>query len=115
MTGERVVLITGAASGIGAAAALAFADDGWHVALGDVAHDRLIDIEGAINSRGGTAYGIAVDVRDESSVRSMVESAVERFGGFDAVCPNAGIGFPSGRSKRLVPTSTRSSTSTSVG
>lgn len=91
---EQVVLITGAASGIGAATARGFAEAGWSVVLGDVAEDPLRVVEASIRGNGGSALGLVVDVRDESSVRSMVAAAVERFGGFDAVCPNAGIGFP---------------------
>ena len=90
---QRVVLITGAASGIGAAAAHAFAAEGWAVVLGDVDEERLRSAEDAIRDAGGTALGIGVDVREERSVGELVASAVQRFGGFDAVCPNAGIGF----------------------
>lgn len=91
---EQVALITGAASGIGAATARAFVEEGWAVVLGDVAEGPLHDVEASIRAAGGTALGIFVDVRDDSSVRSMVSAAAGRFGGFDAVCPNAGIGFP---------------------
>jgi NAD(P)-dependent dehydrogenase (short-subunit alcohol dehydrogenase family) len=89
----RVVLITGAASGIGEAAARAFAGRGWTVALGDVDEERLRSTEEAIREAGGSAAGIAVDVRDRSSVDGLVSAVIDRFGGLDAVCPNAGIGF----------------------
>ena len=88
------MLITGAASGIGAAAAETFAREGWTVVLGDVAEDRLRVVEHSLRETGATAIGIVVDVRDQSSVHDMVATAVAQFGAFDAVCPNAGIGFP---------------------
>jgi NAD(P)-dependent dehydrogenase (short-subunit alcohol dehydrogenase family) len=90
----QVVLITGAASGIGAAAAQRFARDGWTVILGDVAAQRLRSVEEALRATGARVHGIVVDVCDQASIGAMVETAVAACGGFDAVCVNAGIGFP---------------------
>jgi NAD(P)-dependent dehydrogenase (short-subunit alcohol dehydrogenase family) len=87
----KVALVTGAASGIGAASALAFAEAGARVA----ACDR--DLAGAeataklIGDSGGEACAVAVDVTDGAQVAAMVEEVVARFGRLDCAHNNAGI------------------------
>jgi NAD(P)-dependent dehydrogenase (short-subunit alcohol dehydrogenase family) len=88
------VLISGAASGIGAAAARRFAGDGWDVALLDIAADRLGEVERAVIDAGARAVVLAADVRDREAVGAAVETAARELGPLDAVCGNAGVAFP---------------------
>ena len=81
----RRALVTGAANGIGRAAALRFASEGAHVALVDLDTPALDE---AAEASGGVAF--AADVTDEEAVASAVDAAVERFGGLDVVVANAG-------------------------
>lgn len=88
----KVALITGGTSGIGLAAARAFAKAGAHVALaargleaGNQACDELA-------RAGASVLFIATDVCDEESVRSAVARTVQRFGRLDFACNSAGIG-----------------------
>jgi meso-butanediol dehydrogenase/(S,S)-butanediol dehydrogenase/diacetyl reductase len=95
MTGRfenRVVLITGAASGIGEAAARRFAAEGARLMLGDCDADGLARVAGEIRSAGGEAGTQAIDVSVLEQVEAFTAAAVERFGRLDVVFNNAGIG-----------------------
>lgn len=87
----KVALITGAGSGIGRATAYAFAKYGAKVAVADL--DKLggITTEEYINSTGGEAIFIEVDVSQEMQVKDMVDQTVEAFGRLDYAHNNAGI------------------------
>jgi NAD(P)-dependent dehydrogenase (short-subunit alcohol dehydrogenase family) len=86
----KVAIVTGAASGIGRASALAFAREGAKVVLVDRAA-ALDATAQAIAARGGTAVAETADVGDETEVRRFVERALARFGRLDIVYANAGI------------------------
>jgi meso-butanediol dehydrogenase/(S,S)-butanediol dehydrogenase/diacetyl reductase len=88
----KVVLITGAASGIGAATARRFAREGARLMLGDLNEEGGAAIAKEIAGGGDSAAFQATDVRDLAQVEALTNAAVERFGRLDVVFNNAGIG-----------------------
>ncbi len=88
---NKVAIVTGAASGIGAASARLFAGEGASVALADRDHEKMDEIVREINDAGGTAIGIGTDVGNEASIQRMVEQTVEEFGKLHIMYANAGI------------------------
>ena len=92
LDGKRV-LITGAASGMGATAAQLFAEEGARVAVVDVA-EGCEQVAAAIRDAGGDAFSVRADVTDAASVEGAVKATVDRFGGLDVLYNNAGIGPP---------------------
>lgn len=88
---NKVILITGATSGIGAAAAEMFAAEGGKVAFCGRRTDRGAQVESSIKAAGGEAKYIRADVRIEDDVRRFVDTAAELYGGFDICFNNAGI------------------------
>ena len=87
----KVVLVTGAASGMGRATARLFADEGACVAAVDWSGDQVREVVDEITANGGTARAWTLDVSDRAAVEQVVEQAVEAFGGMDIVVNNAGI------------------------
>ena len=88
----RVVVVTGASAGIGAAAARALAEAGAKVMLGARRADNLAQVCEQIRASGGTAEFTVTDMRDEAQVERLIDASVERFGGLDALVNNAAIG-----------------------
>ncbi len=87
----KVVVITGASSGMGEATAGYLADRGAIVVLGARRVDRLNALVDAITKRGGKALALATDVTDAAQVQRLVDVAVERFGRIDVLLNNAGL------------------------
>jgi NADP-dependent 3-hydroxy acid dehydrogenase YdfG len=87
----KVALITGASSGIGEATAVALAGEGAAVALGARRSDRLESLRERIESSGGRAAAIEVDISDEDQARAFVERGREELGGLDILVNNAGL------------------------
>jgi len=88
---EKVVLVTGAGSGIGYGTAMMFAAEGARLALVDIDADAASRVADEIGAAGGKARAIEADVSDAESVRRMAEQAREAFGGVDILFNNAGI------------------------
>src|SRR3974390_3541967 len=90
----RAALITGAASGIGRASALAFASAGASVALVDIDADGVADALAAVKAVGPRAEALVADVTNLRAVTDAVGQAVEAFGRLDAAVNNAGVPGP---------------------
>jgi NADP-dependent 3-hydroxy acid dehydrogenase YdfG len=84
-------IITGAASGIGAASAVEFARLGARLTLASLPDAGLARTAAAVEAAGGTAITVDLDVRDPEAVRRLVDGAVEREGRLDFLLANAGI------------------------
>lgn len=85
----NVIAITGASSGIGEASARALVAEGASVVLGARRRDRLEELADEL---GDQVAVVEMDVRDPAGAQRLVETALERFGRFDALVANAGIG-----------------------
>jgi NADP-dependent 3-hydroxy acid dehydrogenase YdfG len=92
---DRVLLITGASSGIGAATARRASADGWRVALAARSRDRL-DLLAEELGGPGRAIAVACDVCEWDQQQQMAETTLAAFGQIDAVFANAGFGGPRG-------------------
>lgn len=91
-TGEqRVALVTGASRGIGKAIALRLAREGRRVVLVSRSEGPLTEVKAEIESAGGSAACVAVDVGDAAALQSAVEGVIEREGRLDILVNNAGI------------------------
>ena len=95
----KVALVTGAAGGIGRAAAQIFAREGAKVIVADLQEDAANETVHTIVEAGGEATAIACDVTVESQVEDLVAACVDTYGRLDAAHNNAGINDVSGRSK----------------
>jgi NADP-dependent 3-hydroxy acid dehydrogenase YdfG len=89
---NKVVLITGASSGFGEEAALLFAEAGCKVVLAARRLDRLQNLAAKIQSQGGEAIAIPVDIVNFADIDNMVQSALDLYGHIDILFNNAGIG-----------------------
>ena len=87
----RVVLVTGAASGMGRATAHLFADEGARVAVTDLDSDRVEHVVEEIRSAGGEAAGWVLDVSDPDRIRNVVAEIPSALGEIDILVNNAGI------------------------
>jgi NAD(P)-dependent dehydrogenase (short-subunit alcohol dehydrogenase family) len=87
----RTAVVTGASSGIGRACARALAESGASVLVVDVDEHGGAETVASVTAEGGTAAFVRADVRRLEEIGAMLDAAVERFGGLDVVCNNAGI------------------------
>ncbi|HET9912706.1 MAG TPA: SDR family oxidoreductase [Anaerolineales bacterium] len=88
----KVVLITGASSGFGEAAAKLFAQEGCKIVLAARRMERLEELANEIHANGGEALPVSVDVTQPSQIESMVKAAVDRYSRIDILFNNAGFG-----------------------
>ena len=87
----KSALVTGGASGIGRATALAFAREGARVAVADILEEAAQSTVTEIEAMGGQALAIACDVTDDDAVKAMIAATVDAFGSLDCAFNNAGI------------------------
>lgn len=92
---DKVVLITGGATGIGRATALAFSRQGAKVVIGDV-DERAAETVELVTAAGGTATFVRTDVTKDDQVQNLVATAVSTYGGLDVAFNNAGVLPPTG-------------------
>jgi NADP-dependent 3-hydroxy acid dehydrogenase YdfG len=88
---SKVVAITGAGTGIGAATAELLAGEGHSVVLGARRRGRLDEVVERITARGGHALGVVTDVTSYADMQHFVDSAVREYGRLDVLVNNAGI------------------------
>ncbi len=88
---QRVVIITGAASGIGRASALRFAQEGALLVLNDLDEGALLGVAGEIAQLGGEALPLPGDVAQVGVNENLVQQAMMKYGRLDVVFGNAGI------------------------
>jgi len=88
---DKIAIITGAASGIGKEIAIEFAREGAKVCIADLALDAATATADEINTSGGTAMAVAMNVTDEAQVDKGVADTIAKFGGVDILISNAGI------------------------
>jgi len=89
---DKVVIVTGAAQGIGEAVARAFSDHGAHVIIADLNAAGAEQLAGNLSRSGLSVRAVAVDVTDASEVTRLVRTTVEMFGGLHILI-NAAGGF----------------------
>src|SRR5260370_14962210 len=87
----KVVVITGASSGIGESTAKLLAEQGAKVVLGARRSDRIDAVVREISASGGKAIGLATDVTKRAEVEALIQKAVDNFGRVDVIVNNAGI------------------------
>lgn len=87
----KVVVITGASSGLGEATARLLSAQGATVVLGARRMDRLQSLTTELSGKGGKALAIATDVADRDQVKNLVDTAVQQFGRIDVMLNNAGL------------------------
>jgi NADP-dependent 3-hydroxy acid dehydrogenase YdfG len=94
MTDQRVLLITGASTGIGAATAKAAVDAGWRVVVSARSEDKLRALAGELGEE--RALAVPCDVTDWDAQQQLVSATLERFGRVDGAFANAGFGAKRG-------------------
>ncbi|ODU07180.1 MAG: hypothetical protein ABS81_02450 [Pseudonocardia sp. SCN 72-86] len=91
---EKVAVVSGAGSGIGAATAVLLGDSGVRVVVGDIDLGRAEKTTAIVVERGGTATAVQADAADADATQRLVDVAMETYGGLDMACNNAGMDPP---------------------
>src|SRR5690348_7180735 len=86
---EKVVIVAGGGSGIGAATARRLAAEGAAVVVGDLVGDNAEAVAAEVRDAGGRARAVQFDIADDASVTALVDTAVGEYGGLDAMHANA--------------------------
>jgi NAD(P)-dependent dehydrogenase (short-subunit alcohol dehydrogenase family) len=87
----KVAVVTGAASGIGLALAMRFAQEGMKVVLADIEEAPLAAAQAAITAKGGTAIAVRTNVMQEDDVIRLADAAFGAWGNVHVLCNNAGV------------------------
>jgi len=88
---DKIVIVTGAGSGIGRAIAKRLAKEGAHIVIADINDETSQETAKEISIIGSQYLVVKADVTDEGSVKSMVDKAIEKFGRIDVAVSNAGV------------------------
>jgi NAD(P)-dependent dehydrogenase (short-subunit alcohol dehydrogenase family) len=91
---DKVIAITGSGSGLGRETARLLCGEGAKVVVSDVVESRVKEAVALIEGEGGTVVGVKADVRVESEMEQLVQTAVDSFGRLDAMHANAGVPEP---------------------
>ena len=87
----KVIVITGASSGLGEAAARHLSAQGGIVVLGARRTERIQSLAAELNNKGGKALALATDVTKHNQVKALVDAAVQTYGRIDVLINNAGL------------------------
>lgn len=87
---DKVAVITGGGGGIGRAIALAYADAGADVVVGDIVPERCEEVAVRVRAMGRRALGVAMNVMETDQVRALIDRAAKEFGRLDILVNNAG-------------------------
>lgn len=87
----KVIVITGASSGVGEASARLLSSQGATLVLGARRAERIHALADELNGKGGKALAVPTDVTDRTQVKHLVDSAVEKYGRVDVILNNAGV------------------------
>jgi 3-oxoacyl-[acyl-carrier protein] reductase len=90
---DKVVIVTGAADGIGYCVAQLLTADGAKVVIADINAEKANAASAELNAAGADSIAIKVDVQDETSVKAMVGATIAKYGRIDILVNNAGIGY----------------------
>jgi NAD(P)-dependent dehydrogenase (short-subunit alcohol dehydrogenase family) len=97
---DKIAVVTGAASGIGQATAIEFADKGADVVVSDLNEAGLAETVSAIEAKGRKAMALGVDVSKPEQIEGMINKTIDSFGRIDILMNNAGVGL-SGEMRHL--------------
>jgi NAD(P)-dependent dehydrogenase (short-subunit alcohol dehydrogenase family) len=88
---DRTAVVTGGASGLGAAMARRFASEGMRVVVADIAAEGAAEVARSLEASGAKAVAARVDVGDPASLAALAETAASAFGGCDLLAANVGV------------------------
>ncbi|HRH65882.1 MAG TPA: SDR family oxidoreductase [Bacteroidia bacterium] len=88
---DKVVVVTGASSGIGKSLALVFARNGYRVVISARTEDRLLPVRNQIEQLGGSVIAVTADVAKEADCKKLIDETIRVFGRVDVLINNAGI------------------------